>query len=407
MKTIAFTVLALLLVAGRLQAQGLGIGTTSPDPSARLDVSSSTQGILLPRMTAAQRNAIASPAAGLMVYQTDGVPGYCFFNGGSWINLSTGVAAGAQGYSANYGLTVTVAGTGVAGNVDGTVSTASFNYPCGIAVDADNNLYTADLLGARIRRIGYGWVATIAGGVGSSAAQNDGNGGSFAVPQSVVVDQGGSVLYVADAAKLRMITGNGRVATVATTSSQLLALAMDAAGNLVASDVSHILKYSGGGFTVLAGSGAQGSADGMGPAASFFDPTGLAIDRNGNIYVADQLNNLIRKITPAGMVTTLAGSGSMGFRDGVGTAASFNHPTGVAVDAYGNVYVTDQNNNRIRKITPDGVVSTFAGNGTAGRSDGMGTAASFNLPCGITIDGKGYLYVTEVGNQLIRRITAF
>ena len=393
MKNIAFTVLGLLFAVSGLRAQSLGIGTTSPDPSARLDVSSSTQGILLPRMTAAQRSAIVSPAAGLMVYQTDGAPGYCFFNGNSWINLATGAAAGAQGYSADYGLTVTVAGSGVTGDGDGTVSTASFDYPYGIAVDADNNLYTSDLLGARIRRIGYGWVATIAGGVGSSAAQNDGNGGSFAAPQSLVVDAGGSVLYVADATKLRMITGNGRVATVATASSQLFALAMDAAGNLVASDASHVLKYSNGVFTVLA--------------SSFSGPTGLAIDRNGNIYVADQLNNLIRKITPAGMVTTLAGSGSAGFRDGAGATAMFSHPAGVAVDASGNVYVTDMNNNRIRKVTPDGVVTTFAGNGAAGRADGMGTAASFNLPYGITIDGKGYLYVSEIGNQLIRRITAF
>ena len=150
--------------------------------------------------------------------------------------------------------------------------------------------------------------------------------------------------------------------------------------------------------TTLAGNGLQGTSDGKGSTARFYLPSGVDVDANGNVYVADSGNNLIRKVAPDGSVTTIAGSGTLGAADGQGTAASFNYPAGVAIDNIGNLYVADTNNNMIRKITPGGIVTTFAGGKTAGSADGNGTAASFNLPTDLAISADGnYLYVAIAG----------
>jgi sugar lactone lactonase YvrE len=157
--------------------------------------------------------------------------------------------------------------------------------------------------------------------------------------------------------------------------------------------------------TVFAGSGTLGGSDGTGVSAEFGDPSGLALDGSGNLYVADQNNAMIRKITSAAVVTTLAGSlDNYGYADGAGSGAKFFGPTGVAVDAAGNIYVADETNNDIRKITPGGVVTTLAG-GTEGYADGTGAAAQFWSPSAIAVDGAGNLYVTDTYNQRIRKIT--
>ena len=163
-------------------------------------------------------------------------------------------------------------------------------------------------------------------------------------------------------------------------------------------------------FTTLAGSASVGSADGAGAAARFSGPSGVAADNQGNIYVTDSGNNTIRKITPAGSVTTIAGlAGVKGSADGTGTNASFNLPTGIAVDTNGNLYVADEFNDTIRKITPTGpnwVVSTLAGQvGMAGLINAMGTNAQFATPAGIAVDGAGNVYVADVANDVIRQIT--
>ncbi|TKC54975.1 hypothetical protein FBD94_25625, partial [Pedobacter hiemivivus] len=154
--------------------------------------------------------------------------------------------------------------------------------------------------------------------------------------------------------------------------------------------------------STFAGSGSRGSLDGLGTSASFSYPTGTAVDGAGNVYVADTASHRIRKITPEGLVSTLAGS-SQGYADGVRENARFNSPSAIAVDASGNVFVADQSNHRIRKITPSGTVTTFAGSGVEAEADGIGTSASFNGPRSLAFDASGNLYVSDL--QRIHKIT--
>ena len=186
-------------------------------------------------------------------------------------------------------------------------------------------------------------------------------------------------------------------------------VAVDTIGNVYVADSynNKIRKITGAGeVTTLAGSGIAGSADGLGIEASFNNPTGVAVDGNGNVYVADSYNNKIRKITASGDVTTLAGSGEPGTANGTGTAARFNGPSGVAVDQSGTLYVADTDNQKIRKITASGSVTNYAGSGISGSTDGTGAEASFYYPQGIAVDGTGTLYVADTDNQKIRKIEA-
>ena len=186
---------------------------------------------------------------------------------------------------------------------------------------------------------------------------------------------------------------------------------MDAAGNVYVADASNdtIRKITPAGVvTTLAGSpGQTGSADGTGSAARFYSPRGVAVDAAGNVYVADTFNDTIRKITPAGVVTTLAGTaGQSGSADGTGSAARFDDPDGVAVDGAGNVYVADSATTRSARSRPAGVVTTLAGTaGQAGSADGTGSAARFNDPDGVAVDAAGNVYVADTSNDTIRKIT--
>ncbi len=272
-------------------------------------------------------------------------------------------------------VTTFAGGTGSVGSQDGSGTSARFNQPCGVAVDAAGNVYVADTGNATIRVITPGGVVTTLAGSAASRGSHDGTGSAalFNQPTGIAVDSVGNV-YVADAlnATIRKITSSGAV-------------------------------------TTLAGSaGVRGETDGAGAGARFNYPCGVAVDAAGNLYVADTYNATVRKITPAGTVTTLAGSaGITGAVDLTGTNALFSQCAGVAVDAAGNVYVADTGNATVRKIAPSGQVTTLAGvAGIAGLADGAGEGALFNQPHGLVVDGSGNLYVADTGNAAIRRVAA-
>jgi sugar lactone lactonase YvrE len=307
------------------------------------------------------------------------------------------------------------------GSADGTGAAAQFNFPTGTAVDGSGNIYVADQGNHRIRKITPAGVVTTLAGSSQGFAEGTGSAARFDVPYGVAVDGSGNV-YVADASnnRIRKITPAGEVTTFAGSGASGFAdgtgaaaqfafpqgIAIDASGNLFVADANNhrIRKItSAGEVTTLAGSGTAGFAEGTGTDAQFNAPIGLTVDASGNVYVADQNNHRIRKITSAGAVTTLAGSGTSGFANGTGTAAQFNTPIGVGLDASENVYIGDFGNSLIRKITPAGVVTTFAGS-TFGVTDGIGSTAQFRSPAGLAIDGSGNIYVAGANSRSIRKI---
>jgi len=344
--------------------------------------------------------------------------------------VGTGVASSASISVTPEPSVITLAGTaGVIGSVDATGAAASFHYPESVAVDSSGNVYVADTNNHTIRKItSSGVVTTLAGQAGIHGSTNaTGTAASFYSPAAVAVDVSGNV-YVVDTGNytIRMITPAGVVTTIAGTAGtsgcvagtgaaarfgQSEGIAVDNLGNLYVADpgCQSIWKIAPGAVvTRLAGStGAlSGSTDGTGTTARFYNPQGIAVDSLGNLYVADSSNFTIRKITSAGVVTTLAGTaGFSGSTNATGAAASFNDPIGVAVDSSGNLYVGDTFNHTIRKITPVGVVTTFAGaTASNGSTDGIATAARFNEPEGVAVDSSGNVYVADFGNHTIRKI---
>ncbi|WP_082994891.1 NHL domain-containing protein [Aquimarina megaterium] len=261
-------------------------------------------------------------------------------------------------------------------------------------------------------------VSTIAG---STQGYTDGAGtvAQFNNPTGITVDADGN-LYVVDIQnhKIRKITAQGVVSTLAGntrgnadgTGSMAqfnfpTGIAIDTEGNLYVADTwNHaIRKITPQGIVSTIAGSAPGFADGTGTMAQFNFPHGLVTDTLGNIFVADSGNDKIRKITPQGVVSTIAGN-TTGYADGTGGMAQFNFPTGIAIDKNDTLYIVERGNNKVRKITPQGVVSTFAGN-TSGFADGNGTAAQFNSPTGIIVDTAGVIYVADNGNDKIRKIT--
>ncbi len=321
------------------------------------------------------------------------------------------------------------------GSANGMGTNARFNNPTGITVDQSGNLYVADKDNYTIRKLkltGTNWVvSTIAGSAGNQGG-NDGQNGAarFSGPYGITADSATN-LYVADNidGTVRKLTPQGtnwEVTTIAglDANSPFLTpegIAVDSAGNLFVSDHDNywIVEVSPSGLnyvaTVIAGqiqfnAASQqigGSADGTGTNALFYNPTGIVADSAGNLYVADTGNNQIRKITTAVVVTTLAGlAASAGNVDNVGGAARFFQPTAVTVDGDGTLYVTDSGNETIRKITSEAEVTTLAGSITnAGSTNGAGNNAEFNNPYGIAVDGAGNLYVADQNNDEIRKVT--
>jgi len=260
---------------------------------------------------------------------------------------------------------------GISGSTNGTGNTARFNAPKGVGLDVSGNIYVADSANHEIRKsTPSGVVTTLAGNGTAGSTDGTGSGAQFSSPGGLTVDLSGNV-YVADTNNhtIRKVTAAGVVTTLA--------------GNSTTS----------------------GSADGTGTAAQFYHPGGVALDASGNIYVADTGNNLIRRVSPLGVVTTIAGSGTPGTADGTGTGAQFNNPTGIAVDSSGNFIIADTGSHTIRKMTPGGVVTTIAGlSGFSGSQDGANPL--FNRPQGIATDASGNIYVADTSNHTLRKISA-
>jgi hypothetical protein len=316
----------------------------------------------------------------------------------------------------------TFAGSAVQGAADGTGTAAQFDYPYDIAIDSSGNLFVADRDNEKIRKITpAGEVTTFAGLGLAGSTDGTGTAARFNGPRGLAFDGSGN-LFVADTNnhKIRKITPAGVVSTFAGSGSQgntdgtgtaasfrfPRGIAIDSSDNLYVVDVGNhtVRKITPAGVvTTFAGSGSSGSTDGTGTAASFNAPNEITIDSSGNLFVADTNNNKIRKITPAGVVTTVAGSSAAGYTDATGTAARFYRPFGITIDSSGNLFVADYNNHKIRKITPAGVVTTVAGS-SAGDTDATGTAARFDGPIGITIDSSGNLFVADASNHKIRKI---
>ncbi len=301
-------------------------------------------------------------------------------------------------------------------------------YPTAITADSAGNLYAADAATDTIKRIDLASVVTVFAGTAGQSGSADGTGAAarFNDPSGLVGTTTGE-LAVSDTgnATLRLITSAGTVSTLAgsatlrgntdgpgsaATFSSPRGIAQDTAGTLyVADSLNHTIRKisASGTVSTLAGTaGSSGSSDGVGAAARFNHPTGIEVDTSGNVYVADATNNLIRKIAPDGTVTTLAGLvGVSGTQDGAGADALFNQPGGLALDGSGNLFVADTGNSTIRRITPAGVVSTLAGlPGIAGLKDGAGPDAWFNQPLDVCHGADGALYVADTGNAAIRRV---
>jgi sugar lactone lactonase YvrE len=325
------------------------------------------------------------------------------------------------------GVVTTCAGAvGGPGTLDDIGSGARFSYPAGVVVDPASNTYVADLANHTIRKISPAGAVSTFVGLAGTYGTNDGNGSSarFHYPCGIAIDSQTN-LFVTDNgnACIRKITPSGQVSTFAGTPgvsgntngtgagarfNNPIGLAIDNQDNLYVGDAwnHQIRKITPAGVvSTLAGSGSAGRTNGTRTSASFSFPEGVAVDGSGSVYVADAGNSLIRKITAEGVVTTLAGATNTGNSDGISNAASFYNPFGVAVDANTNLYVTDANNNLIRKVTPNGQVTTLAGSTMAAAANGNGAEADFNLPEGLTLDQSGNILVADCYNHAIRKLS--
>ena len=317
---------------------------------------------------------------------------------------------------------VNVTTVGGLGNVLGyadaaTGSNARFNYPHGITVDDTGNLYIADLINNRIRMINtQGVVSTLAGSTAGSTTNTIGALATFNQPAQCYFAPDGNI-YIGERSNhmIRKLSfkPNYAVQTVTTKGNSFNRhhdIAQDSKGNyFVANRDSHqILKItSDGTATVFVGSGSAGFLDHTdGKQAKFNNPCSVVCDSADNIYVTDLANNRIRKVTPDGEVTTFAGSGNSAVTNAIGKEAAFNYPYYIRIDQAGNFYVSEWDGHVIRKIAPNGMVTTLAGTANSpGYMNGAGAVAKFKNPSGLHVDNIGNVYVADVSNKVIRKIT--
>ena len=288
---------------------------------------------------------------------------------------------------------MTIAGTGTAGSSgdSGAATLAQLNSPNGLSADANGNVYIADYSNNKIRRVNSAGTITTFAGTGVRGSTGDGAAATLALlfwPSGVALDMSGNV-YIADQVnnKLRMVNSAGIITTFAGT---------------------------GFGAPSFGGSTGDGAAATL---AQLYYPTGIAVDISGNVYIADYGNNKIRRVNSAGIITTYAGTGfganvypktggSLG-DGGAATSAQLYYPNGIALDISGNVYIVDLGNNKIRKVSSAGIITTYAGTGTAGSTgDGnVATSAQLNIPTGVALDiSGGNVYIADASNNKIRII---
>ena len=337
------------------------------------------------------------------------------------------------------GIISTVAGTGGSGysGDGGPAISARLSFPIAVTLDASGNLYIADSRNNRIRMVTPAGVISTVAGTGVASYSGDGGPATSAAlnnPEGVLADSAGNV-YIADSrnSRVRKIAPNGIISTIAgngtdaypsdgvpATNTSLVSpagMALDATGNLYVAQESwsRIRKINTAGIisTVAGSNSTNGFSGDGGPAASasLYDPRDVAMDAAGSLYIADSQNNRIRKVTPDGTISTLAGNGSFHSSGdgGPATGASLDTPVGVAVDAAGNIYIADEDSSRVRKVTAGagGLISAVAGNGTPSFSGdgGPASAAAIFTPAGAAVDAAGNVYIVDSGNDRIRKVT--
>ena len=326
----------------------------------------------------------------------------------------------------------TFAGTGKAGSSGGggPAVAAQLNFPYGVAADAHGNVYIADYGNRRVRKVGPGGTITTFAGTDNEGFSGDGGKATSArlTPNGVAVDGQGNV-YIADyttrTSRVRKVSRSGTITTFAgtgkpgfsvdggpATSAQLRTpdgVAVDGKGNVYIADSEdqRVRKVSPGGtITTIAGTGEWGFSGDGGPATSarLYNPYGVAVDRKGNVYIADSEDQRVRKVSRSGTITTFAGTGKPGFSGdgGPATSAKLSWPHGVAVDGKGNVYIADRR--RVRKVSASGTITTFAGGGSSLGDGGPATSARLS-PAGVAVDRKGNVYIADNGNNRVRRVS--
>ena len=329
----------------------------------------------------------------------------------------------------------TVAGSSSAGfgGDGGPATAASLYYPYSMVADPSGTIYISDYGNERIRKVKTNGIISTIAGIGSSGFSGDGGpatAGEFHTPIGIAIDTTGN-LYVSDYGnnRIREIDVNGTLSTFAgngfagnsgdggpATGAELntpTGVTTDAGGNVYIADIynGRIRKVNSSGIISTAvgdGQNVFGGDGGPASAASVYYPFGVATDVSGNLYIADYGNQRIRKVNTSNIISTIAGNGSIGYTGdgGPATAGTFDYPTGVAADTFGNIFVADIYNNCVRKITTGGIITTVAGNGSAGYGGdgGPATAASLNLPYGVAADVTGNLYISDFGNHRIRKV---
>jgi len=355
-------------------------------------------------------------------------------------SLSTVTVSG-TGFVGGPGEITTFAGSGPIGEDEGDFSgdggpaVQARLGPSGMAMDAQGNVYIADTDNGRIRRVGPDGIITTLAGTGAYGFSGDGGSAiqaSLDTPLGVAVDAKGN-LYIADRNnyRIRRVGTEGIITTFAGTGTQgfsgdrgpatqanlnnSLGVAVDAKGNVYIADTDNgrIRRVGPDGIiTTLAGTGTYGFSGDGGTAvqAQLYRPNGITVDAKGNLYIADEGNHRIRRVGPDGIITTFAGTGREGFSGdgGPATQAQLFVPSGVAVDTKENVYIADSNNHRIRRVGPDGIITTFAGGGTLPPGSigdgGPAIQARLSYPAGVAVDAKGNLYIADRGNYRIRRV---